>query len=208
MAPSTHLLPRQPNRFDDDNGSNISRTAIMGIVIGTAILIFAVAITIWIRIIRRRRAWRRAGGGGSRGQSLPLHTRQRGAATSAAAGSSPPYTNPNLIPSSPYSSKRSGYGNPSDQNQTQTQSLLGNAAVPGTAAWIHANPHHHHDDGSDSGVGSTQDGFGFTTANITQPANVVNLDVPPPRYEEATGLGSAAPDPPSISSAPHGGSMH
>jgi len=97
------------------------------------------------------------------GASVPLHNRPGGS------------SGPNLIPS-PYSNKPAGYQSTPDQNQ----GLLSNAAVPGSVAW----------DADHVGVGSTQDGFGFTTSNITRPASIANFDAPPPRYEEAASSGS------------------
>lgn len=164
MAPSSPrlLLPRQfgpgGDGFDDrDDGDGISRTAIGGIVIGVVVIIIILACIMAVRIARRRKAHRRAGG-----VSVPLHNRP-----GASSG-------PTLIPS-PYSNKPAGYQSTPDQNQ----SLLGNAAVPGGAAW----------DADHVGVGSTQDGFGFTTSNITRPASIANFDAPPPRYEEAAASG-------------------
>lgn len=191
MAPSSalsshhlHLLPRQFGR-PGDNENDISRTAILGIVIGTAILIIVISIVIWTRVMRRRRAWRRAGNQ----SSVPLHTRGGagpGGSTSSAS-SATAHSRSNLLPL-PYSSKPpgSGYESSPDQNQ----GLLAHAALPGTVPWGHQGAH---PDPVGPGVGSTQDGFGFTTANITRPASVVNFDVPPPRYEEAAGLSVSDP---------------
>lgn len=176
MAPSSHLLPRQFGPGGDGfGGPGDTASGLSKTAIG---IIIGVAIIILIvgGIVLARVMRRRKAHHRTGHQSVPLHNRP-----GASSG-------PSLIPS-PYSNKPAGYQITPDQNQ----SLLGNAAVPGGVAW----------DADHVGVGSTQDGFGFTTANITRPASVANFDVPPPRYEEAHGPLLVASPP--IGSAPPAG---
>lgn len=176
MAPSFHLLPRQFGPGGDGfGGRDDGKSGISVMAIGGIVIGVGILIVIISALLWTRARRRRRARLRTGGQFVPLHNRPN-----ASSG-------PNLIPS-PYSSKPAGYQSTPDQNQ----SLLGNAAAPGGVAW----------DADHVGVGSTQDGFGFTTANITRPASVANFDVPPPRYEEANGPLVATP--PVVAAPPAG----
>jgi hypothetical protein len=177
MAPSSQLLPRQFGPGGDGfGGRDDNGSGLSRMAIGGIIIGVGIIIIIVGGLLWARAMRRRRARRRNGGQSVPLHNRP-----GVSSG-------PNLIPS-PYSNKPAGYQSTPDQNQ----SLLGNAAVPGGVAW----------DADHVGVGSTQDGFGFTTANITRPASVANFDVPPPRYEEAHGPLLVASPP--VGSAPPAG---
>ncbi|KEF57521.1 uncharacterized protein A1O9_05438 [Exophiala aquamarina CBS 119918] len=168
MAPSSShlLLPRQFGPGSDGFDDRDNGDGISRTAIGGIAIGVVVVIVVIACIMAVRIMRRRKARRRTGGVSVPLHNRP-----GASSG-------PNLIPS-PYSNKPAGYQNTQDQNQ----SLLGNAAVPGGVAW----------DADHVGVGSTQDGFGFTTSNITRPASIANVDAPPPRYEEAAASGPAVP---------------
>lgn len=186
MAPSPLLLARQfggpPGNRGDGNGP-----AVLSIwaIIGILVAVLIVALIIGTLVVKYRR--RTSNLSRTSGAGINLSSTTPPKTTYA-----PPAGKPNSYGSS------YGYQSTADQNQ----GLLSNAEAPGISIT----------DADHTGVGSTQNGFGFINANlaagIQRPASVATFSAPPPRYEEAAAAGSAGlvssgpSSPPNIGSRP------
>lgn len=172
MAPtSAVLLPRQFNNGNgngdgdgpfgdrDDGPGGVSKWAIIGIAIAVSIIALTVGLIIYRRMRMRRRIIKSSINLANTTHNKPTPPVPTGNDPTKYAGNA-------------------GYTATADQNQ----SLLGHAEAPAIVMWDPSQSEH---------AASTQDGFGYDnnlhlTGGIQRPASVASFSAPPPRYEEIT----------------------